>query len=168
MYYEKIFQEFNKKKVKYAVAGGVAVNLHGVERFTHDLDLLLAMDEKNILKAISVFKSLGYSPKVPVKPEDFAKEDMRKKWIKEKNMIVFSFIDLKKPHILIDIIIHAPFTYEAIAKNIKTMISENKRIKVPVISVDDLIRMKKIANRLKDNNDIELLKMAKAVRRENE
>lgn len=163
MYYEDIFKEFNKKKIKYAVAGGVAVNLYGVERFTHDLDLMLEMDEKNLLKAISAFKSLGYTPKVPVKPEDFAKKEIREKWIKEKNMIVFSFIDLKRPHILIDIIIAGPLKYKDVAKKIKIMISKNKRIKVPVVSINDLIKMKKIAGRLKDNNDIEMLKMAKTV-----
>ena len=91
MYYEKLFSALNKKKVKYAVVGGIAVNLYGIERATHDLDLLLAMDEENLLKTILVFKKLGYRPKVPVRLEDFANKQIREKWIKEKNMIVFSY-----------------------------------------------------------------------------
>lgn len=166
MLYEDLFKALNKNKVKYAIAGGVAVNLYGVERATRDLDLLLAMDEENLLKAASVFKNLGYSPKVPVKPEDFANEQMREKWIKEKNMIVFSYIDLKKPYVLIDIIISSPLKYEDISKNVSILTSKDEAIRVPVISIDDLIKMKKKANRLQDISDVEMLKKVKKIIRE--
>lgn len=163
MLYEDLFKTLNENKVKYAITGGVAVNLYGIERATRDLDLLLAMDEENLLKAASVFKNLGYSPKVPVKAEDFANKQIREKWIKEKNMIVFSYIDLKNPYLLIDIIISSPLKYEDIAKNINILISRDEAIRVPVISVDDLIKMKKQANRSQDISDIEMLKKAKKI-----
>lgn len=163
MYYEKLFSALNKKKVKYAVVGGVAVNLYGIERATHDLDLLLAMDEENLLKAILVFKNLGYSPKVPVKPEDFANKQIRERWIKEKNMIVFSYIDFKNPYVLIDIVISSSLKFEDAAKNINILTAQDKKIKVPVVSIDDLIKMKKQARRAQDIFDIEMLKKVKKV-----
>jgi Nucleotidyl transferase AbiEii toxin, Type IV TA system len=163
MYYEKLFSALNKKKVKYAVVGGVAVNLYGIERATHDLDLLLAMDEENLLKTILVFKKLGYRPKVPVRPEDFANKQIREKWIKEKNMIVFSYIDFKNPYILIDIVISSFLKFEDAAKNINILTARDKKIKVPVVSIDDLIKMKKQAGRARDISDIEMLKKAKKV-----
>ena len=161
MYYEKLFSALNKKKVKYAVVGGIAVNLYGIERATHDLDLLLAMDEENLLKTILVFKKLGYRPKVPVRLEDFANKQIREKWIKEKNMIVFSYIDFKNPYILIDIVISSFLKFEDAAKNINILTARDKKIKVPVISIDDLIKMKKQARRARDISDIEMLKKAK-------
>jgi|SRR3989338_1958086 len=163
MYYEKLFSALNKKKVKYAVVGGIAVNLYGIERATHDLDLLLAMDEENLLKTILVFKKLGYRPKVPVRLEDFANKQIREKWIKEKNMIVFSYIDFKNPYILIDIVISSFLKFEDAAKNINILTARDKKIKVPVISIDDLIKMKKQARRARDISDIEMLKKAKKV-----
>jgi hypothetical protein len=163
MLYKDLFTALNKNQVKYAIAGGVAVNLYGIERATRDLDLLLAMDEENLLKAASVFKNLGYSPKVPVRPEDFAKKEIREKWIKEKNMIVFSYIDLKNPYLLIDIIINTPIKYEDIAEHIAILVSKDEAIRVPVISIDDLIKMKKQTNRSQDISDIEMLKKAKKI-----
>jgi len=163
MHYERLFSALNKNKVKYAVVGGVAVNLYGIERATHDLDLLLAMDERNLLKVISVFKDLGYSPKVPVDPADFANKQIREKWVKQKNMIVFSYIDLKNPYVLIDIVISSPLKFENIAKNITILTAYDNKIKVPVISINDLIRMKKQAKRFQDISDIEMLKKAKKI-----
>lgn len=40
MFYNDVFGILNKYKVKYVVIGGTAVNLHGVPRFTADLDLM--------------------------------------------------------------------------------------------------------------------------------
>lgn len=161
MYYQKLFSALNKKKVKYAVVGGVAVNLYGIERATHDLDLLLAMDEKNLLRAVQVFKNLGYSSKLPVKPEDFVNKQIRERWMKEKNMIAFSYIDLKNPYVLIDIVISASLKFEDAERKINILTAQDKKIKVPVVSIDDLIRMKKQAGRAQDISDIEMLKKAK-------
>lgn len=43
MYCKKIFSGLNKCKVKYLIAGGVAVNLYGIPRMTYDKGL---KDEK--------------------------------------------------------------------------------------------------------------------------
>lgn len=42
-------------------------------------------------------KELGFNPKVPVTLEDFIKKENRKKWIREKGMMVFSLLDPKNP-----------------------------------------------------------------------
>jgi hypothetical protein len=68
---ETIFASLNDKKVRYLVAGGLAVVAHGYLRFTADIDLILDMDPKNLHKAMQVFKSLGYRPRAPVELEDF-------------------------------------------------------------------------------------------------
>ena len=39
MYFGEVFKALNKKRVKYVVAGGTTVVLHGYKRFTEDLDL---------------------------------------------------------------------------------------------------------------------------------
>ncbi|MEM2192104.1 MAG: hypothetical protein QXG38_00630 [Candidatus Hadarchaeales archaeon] len=41
MYYEKVLRELNAKRIRYILAGGIAVKLHGVPRATADLDILL-------------------------------------------------------------------------------------------------------------------------------
>ena len=44
----RLCREFNNKSLKYAIAGGFAVALHGAVRGTGDVDLLLDLEEKNL------------------------------------------------------------------------------------------------------------------------
>jgi len=39
--YEDLFRKLEEEQVRYVVAGGVAMVLHGVIRFTADLDLIV-------------------------------------------------------------------------------------------------------------------------------
>ena len=68
--YLGMFKEFNKKKIKYIICGGVAVNLLGIPRMTYDIDLLVKMEDKNLRKLLELFKKWGFKPKVPVKIMD--------------------------------------------------------------------------------------------------
>lgn len=55
MYYEDVFSELNKSKVKYLVTGGVALNLHGIPRMTADLDLMVDSKRGNLMKLVKAF-----------------------------------------------------------------------------------------------------------------
>ena len=46
--YLAIFRRLNEAGVRYAVAGGMAVNLHGIPRMTYDIDLVLRLDDRNL------------------------------------------------------------------------------------------------------------------------
>lgn len=39
--FKKLFSQLNANHVRYLVAGGVAVNLYGIERATADIDIAL-------------------------------------------------------------------------------------------------------------------------------
>jgi hypothetical protein len=71
MLYEEVFRKLHDKNVKYSVAGGVALVLHGVVRLTADIDLIVEMSTENLQKFIAAMNELGYKPKPPVKAEDF-------------------------------------------------------------------------------------------------
>ena len=45
---EAVLAAFERERVHYAVFGGAALNLHGLARFTEDLDVFLAPDPANI------------------------------------------------------------------------------------------------------------------------
>ncbi|MCH7891199.1 MAG: hypothetical protein IH921_06830 [Gemmatimonadetes bacterium] len=49
---EAIFAVLNGGGVRYLVAGGVAVNAHGYQRMTQDLDLVLDLERNNVLTAL--------------------------------------------------------------------------------------------------------------------
>lgn len=153
--YQQIFQKLQEKEIRYLVIGGIAVNLHGVQRATADIDLMLAMEKENVLKFISLAKELGLKPRLPVKAEELANPEQLKKWKDEKNMKVFSFIDPDKPYICIDIMTKNDIPFEEAYKRKK--IDEAWGIKISVASINDIIKLKQIAGREQDLADIEAL-----------
>jgi len=153
--FERVFRELNKEKIKYLVVGGVAVNLHGYARFTGDLDILVLLEEKNLIKLDRAMKNMGYMERLPISLRLLQDQKQVRKWLKEKNMLAYSFLPPKETLLQIDIIIEESLKFEKIVKN-----KINKRISgvtIPVVSIQDLITMKKKANRARDIDDLKQL-----------
>lgn len=164
MMFESIFRALEKRRVKYLVIGGIAVNFHGYDRVTGDLDLFVGLDEENLKKFIGAVKSLGWRPRLPVSLEDFTDSKKRKSRIKEKGMKVFSIYNPKKEAEHVDIMTETYLDFDKAYKN-KKMISANN-IKISLASIPDLIRLKKIAGRERDKIDIMALKEIQELNRE--
>lgn len=162
-FYEEIFRGLNKEKVKYVVAGGIAVNLHGIPRVTGDLDILIGLDEKNVAEFFKVMKKLGYKPKAPVKIEDFGVRKNREKWIRDKGMKVFSLWNKEMPYKIIDVFVENPIDFKKLYRDRIDIKAGNFRI--PVVSIDHLIKLKSMAKRKQDISDIESLKRLKILGR---
>ena len=156
--YEEILLEFQKQKVKYVIVGGIAVNLHGFLRSTADMDVLVDMTDENLKKIVSILKKKGYRVKQPVDPMGIADAQTRHDWIHGKNMKAFNFYK-ENEYKEIDIIIGSPVSYKEAKKNVLQL--KIGSIKIPVISIDDLIKMKRHAGRDEDKKDIEQLKRIK-------
>ena len=138
------------------------MNLHGIPRVTEDLDLLIALDERNVNKFAKAMKGLGYKPKVPVTIEDFGIKKNRESWIKEKGMVVFSLWNTKIPYRIIDVFVKNPIDFEELYKDRLTI--PLGEFNISVISINHLIKLKKIASRKQDISDIESLKRIKKLR----
>lgn len=160
--YEEILKEFQKQKVKYVLVGGIAVNLLGSMRGTADLDILVEMSDENLTKVVKIMKKKGYHVKQPVDPMKIADAKTREDWIKNKHMKAFNFYkeeELKE----VDIIIDSPVSFNQAVKTAIQMKIEG--ISLPVISIQNLIKMKEITGRLKDKLDIQELKKIKKLRK---
>lgn len=155
LFFEKVFIELHKRKIKYLVVGGVAVNLYGFQRVTGDLDILLFFDKKNLKKFVAMVKFLGFLPKVPVRIEEFIEEKKRQEWIKQKHMKVFSVYNPKKDIEHVDILIEKQIDFNRAYKNRKVIKAGS--INISVIPIDDLIRLKRKAGRERDIIDIRAL-----------
>lgn len=156
MYYELVLKTLNRKKVKYLIAGGMAVNLHGIPRFTKDLDILIDQSTANLAALTKALKQLGFKPKVPVQVEQFLEPANWPRWKKEKGMIALNFYNPRNPYEEIDLLIYTPISYQE-AKKRKMTLSAGS-LKFGVVSVQDLIRMKKMAGREQDRADIASLR----------
>lgn len=153
--FETIFGALNKARIEYLVVGGVAVNIYGHTRFTGDLDILVLLEEKNLEKLGKTMKELGYSERLPVSIQDLKDQRQVKKWLKEKNLKAYSFMPPMNNLLTIDIIMEESLKFDKIERN--KMVTSFGRIKIPVISIDDLIKMKRKSNRVQDVEDLKNL-----------
>jgi len=151
-----IFAALEHARVRYLVVGGVAVVLHGHPRFTADLDLVLHLEAENIRRAMEVLGKLGYRPRAPVPAESFADKASRRSWIETKGLTVFSLWSPSHPLTAVDIFVEEPFPFEeAYSRSLRADLGD---ISVQVVSLEDLIALKRAAGRPKDLQDIEVLK----------
>ncbi|MDD5262144.1 MAG: hypothetical protein PHD76_09895 [Methylacidiphilales bacterium] len=154
---ETIVKTLNDANVQYLIVGGLAVNAHGYERLTVDVDLVIGLQPENITRALYALRSIGYQTRIPVSPEEFANRENREAWRKDKQMLVlqlWSDAHLRTP---IDVFVYEPFDFaEEYAKARKEAVFAD--IQAPVICYETLLAMKREAGRPKDLLDIEALK----------
>jgi len=155
LFYGEVFRKLKEKKINYLVVGGIAVALHGAPRFTTDADFALQLVPDNIKKFLLALEELGYEPKAPINPKDFANPKKRSGWIKEKGLKVLSFWNTKDSLKLIDVFVANPIDFQDMAKEKQTKTAAG--IEVPIPSLRHLIKLKRIAGRPQDLRDIELL-----------
>ena len=160
--YEEILREFQKRKVKYILVGGIAFNLLGGERSTHDMDILVDMTDVNLAKVVTILKSKGYRVKQPVNPMDIADKKTRMDWIQNKNMKAFNFYKDDKME-EVDIIIDSPVQYPEAKKDALRIKAGS--LAMSVISIKKLIKMKKDTGRPVDALDVMTLEKIKKLKR---
>ena len=148
-----------RKKIKYLIVGGLAVNLHGVPRVTQDIDIIISMDENNISILLESLKALGYIPRLPVDPKGLLNPFIVRDWIEKRNLKAFTFYNKKDNFKEIDIVLSYPITFDQAYD--KKIVKEVEQIKIYLISLDDLITMKNSAGRKQDLSDVILLKKLK-------
>ena len=156
MFYLDLFKALEKHKVRYLLVGGLAMNLHGVPRTTMDVDLVLALDHANLKAFLGTVETLRLRPVAPVDTAGLLDPAQRQKWVKEKNMLAFA---LRPPDVqgpTVDVLIDPPVDIEAALA--RTVWREVQGVRIPLISVEDLIRLKEKSGRAQDRSDIEHLR----------
>lgn len=149
MFIFQVVDALDEAGVRFAVAGGHAVALHGATRGTLDVDVVLALSKENFVAAEKALASIGLSSRLPIDAaEVFA---FRKEYIERRNLIAWNFIDAKDPSRLLDIVL----TWDLKPGEVARMRAGGRDI--PVLSKSALIAMKKAAGRPQDLVDIEAL-----------
>ncbi|KKT76947.1 MAG: hypothetical protein UW70_C0007G0004 [Candidatus Peregrinibacteria bacterium GW2011_GWA2_44_7] len=97
----------------------------------------------------------GYIERVPVNIKELGDSKKLEQFIQEKGMKAYTFISKDKPQLDIDVVVEASLDFAKYVAN-KTIV-EVWNLQLPVIGIDDLIGMKKEANRDKDRLDLEAL-----------
>ena len=152
---KKIFDILNRYNVKYLVCGGLAVNIYGIPRMTADIDLLLDFEETNILNFEKATKYLLFQSVIPLSINTFVKKEDRLKAIKDKNLIAYSYFNSQAGFMNLDVLLDTPIEFDILWKN-KTDRLLGETV-IHLVRIEDLIELKKYANRIQDQNDVLLL-----------
>lgn len=136
----------NKLDVRMLMVGGGAVNFHGYQRHSADVDFWIETTDENLQKLIQVFQKMGYDI------EDFPQEVKEQK---QNISVKFSPSDLNLE--LITKFLTSK-TFKEAYENAEEAIIEGKSVlKWRVLSLDDLIESKLKSQRPKDLLDIQQL-----------
>lgn len=135
--YLDVFRSLKKNKVKYVVIGGIALILHGVQRATYDLDILIEASEENakrLLKAL-IEAGLGLAYDVTVE------------------QLLANEVTLFRDRVHVDVQTSTPGIdfNEAWASK---MAVKSGKTEAYIVSLEDLIASKKAAGRPKDLEDL--------------
>ena len=149
IFLERVCLCLESNKIPYAVVGGYAVALHGAVRGTVDVDFIISLQEDIFVAVEKAMNSLGLHSRLPVTAKEVF--HFRKEYIENRNLIAWSFVNLKNPMEVVDIIITDNLDDCAIVeKKVATS-------KIKILSKKDLIKMKKRSGRPQDLSDVEAL-----------
>ena len=152
---ERVLAVLTRARVRFLVAGGVAVVLHGYLRTTADLDLIVQLESSNVARALKALAELGYHPRAPVPAEQFADAATRERWIREKNLQVFSLWSDQIPGLEVDLFVREPFDFDAAYDEAGETRLETTTVRVVPRRL--LIEMKRKAGRPLDLDDVSAL-----------
>jgi hypothetical protein len=150
---DHIFMALNRADVDYLVVGGLAVVAHGYVRTTGDVDLVIGLEPENIIRGLRALESIGYRIAIPVTAEEFADAGKREQWRREKGMLVLKLWSDKHPLTPIDVFVFEPFDMQQELAMAERFVWSDD-LKIPVVSKQTLITMKREAGRPQDLADI--------------
>ena len=135
-----IFRALNEEGVRYVVFGGIAVIARGVTRATQDLDLFLAADAENVLRARRALQRVFADP---------ALDELTSEALVEYGLVRYG---PPEHDFVIDLTtrIGEAFAFE----DVEATPVELHGVAVPVATAHMLIRMKQASHREKDRSDV--------------
>jgi predicted nucleotidyltransferase len=143
--------------VRYLIVGGLAVAAHGYGRVTFDVDLVIQLQPENVRRGMEALASLGYRSLAPVPVIEFADSEKRQAWIRDKHMVVFQLHSDLHPETRIDVFVAEPFDFD-LEYDLALTGTLSPGLTVRFVRVETLLRMKEVADREKDREDIRQLR----------
>ena len=145
----RVCQALSDAGVRYAVVGGHAVALHGAVRGTVDIDIALTWNKKAMRMTEQTLSGLGLVSRLPVSAEDVFL--FRDEYIKNRNLIGWNFYNPDNLTEQVDVVIN----YDLKGKQLKRIKTAENMINI--LSIKDLIKMKKASGRPQDIEDVKAL-----------
>jgi predicted nucleotidyltransferase len=164
---EAIVGALNAAGVEYLIVGGLAVNAHGYQRLTQDVDLVIRLTPLNVIRSLRALREIGYQMPIPITPEQFADASNRAMWRKEKDMTVLRLWSDLHRRTPIDVFVYEPFDF-AREYAVATRQEIAADLKALVVRCETLIAMKRAAARPRDLADVAELEQIHELRQSDE
>ena len=155
-----LIKTLSDAEIDFVLVGGLAVALHGYQRVTMDVDVVLAMTPENLRRFIDCAKAAGLRPVIPVPIDALANPDQVEKWHREKGMLAFALRGPDMMATVIDVLVRPVIPYEALRRD--AVMVPVGTLTIPIASIEHLIAMKTGTGRSKDAIDIEELRKIEA------
>lgn len=135
-------RQLNAHSVRYLVVGGYAVAAHGHPRYTGDLDIFVEATPENAASLVAAYRAFGFdlpelSPAMFTIPDNVIRLGVEP--VRLEVLTSISGVSFAEAY---------PRRFEVVTGDLK----------IPFISLADLLKNKTAAGRLKDQADVEALR----------
>jgi predicted nucleotidyltransferase len=139
--FAELLVELSRSGVKYILVGGLAVDLCGYSRVTHDVDIIIEHSIPNINLLINLLLQFGEGSVRELTIQDFDLTEGCIRIVEEFPLDVFTIMQGN--------------TYQDLEQYIN--IYELEGVEIPYLNAEGLIALKKHSMRSKDQVDIDVL-----------
>ncbi len=153
MFINKVCQALEHHRVRYAIAGGYAVALHGAVRGTMDVDIVINWDSRTLRDTEKALEGIGLVSRLPVSAEDVFQ--FRDEYVSNRNLVAWNFFNPEDASQQVDIII----IYDLKGKG--RLRRDTVEGPIQVLGLRELMDMKRESGRPQDLEDVKALEKLK-------
>ncbi len=144
----RLWESLNKNQVKYIMVGGVALNLHGYQRTTEDIDIWIKDTTENRQRLRHAFKDYGLGDFEPIERMQFI-----------PGWTYFHLNNGLRLDVMTELKGLEEYTFDE-CLDLASM-AQIYNIEVPFLHINHLLDAKKATNRSKDQIDVIALEKIK-------
>ncbi len=141
--FAELLVDLSHNEVKYILVGGLAVDLCGYSRVTHDVDIIIEHSKDNINLLISRLLNFGDGSAKELSYTDFDLEEGCIRIVEDFPLDIFTIMRSQ--------------TYQDLRRYVKFY--EINEVKIPYLGAEGLIELKHNSYRAKDQLDVQTLKV---------